>query len=51
MNGTDRGANAVRFAEETLLDSKPYFNKVIKQHCKFCFPYILNLQTKNEIKI
>ena len=51
MNGTDRGANVVHFAEETLLDSKPYFNKIMKLQCKFCFPKILNLQTKNEVKI
>jgi hypothetical protein len=31
MTETDR---AVRFAEETLLDSKPYFQKIIKLHYK-----------------
>jgi len=34
MTETDHGANAVRFAEETLLDSKPYFKKIIKLHYK-----------------
>jgi hypothetical protein len=38
MNETDRGANAVRFADEALLDSKPYFKNIIKLHCKYCLP-------------
>ena len=38
MNETDRGVNAVRFAEETLMDSKAYFKNITRLHCKYCFP-------------